>query len=292
MKVLIPNLSFYHFRNIAGCLQTVSDQSNVEVFLWNVEEKSMIDAFYDASPDLVFIHENQMGDAFEMLCKESDFKYVLVGSRENPDLTRQPSVVITSDTFKKNFSNKEKVISLNPAAKVTDIHSARRHLPLESDVLILTGTVPHTPPVVDSMKSLAKLFRTKIVGDLPVEIPNYLGKVNMFQRADLIKSAKVLVDFGSYDYLDAAYLKTAPIFGSPPLAGMEAVRTFSDIRSLTSQTSSLLSSESERENYASAIHQDTINNHTYYHRCSQIFQTLGMEDLANDLTQFLKGLLK
>ena len=118
MKVLIPNLSFYHFRNIAGCLQTVSDQSNVEVFLWNVEEKSMIDAFDDASPDLVFIHENQMGDAFEMLCKESDFKYVLVGSRENPDLTRQPSVVITSDTFKKNFSNKEKVISLNPATEL------------------------------------------------------------------------------------------------------------------------------------------------------------------------------
>ena len=292
MKVLIPNLSFYHFRNIAGCLHTLHEKSDVRVFLWDLEQQSMIDAFDDSSPDLVFLHENQIDDAFNMLCNEMDFEYILVGSRENLSLPRQPSLTITSDSFRKNFTNKEKVISLKPAAKVTDIHSATKQDSLASDVLILTGVVPHTPPVIDSMKSLSMLFRTKIVGDLPVDSPNYLGKVDMFQRADLIRSAKTLVDFGSYDYLDAAYLKTAPLFGQPPLAGMEVVKTFSDIRSVASEIKSLLGSESQRENYASTIHQDTIENHTYYHRCSEIFEAVGMQNVANDLIDFLKGLLK
>ena len=292
MKVLIPNLSFYHFRNVAACLQTVTHSSGAEVFLWNVDQKSMIDAFDDSSPDLVFLHENQVDDAFNMLCNEMDFEYVLVGSRQNSNLPRPPSMMITSETFKKNFTNTEKVISLKPAAKVTDVHSAKSNDRLQSEVLVLTGVVPHTPPVVDAMKSLSKAFRTKIVGDLRVDSPSYLGKVNMFQRADLIKSTQVLVDFGSYDYLDAAYLQTAAVFGQPPLAGMEAVRTFSDIRSLVMEDKSLLNSDEQRKNYASVIHEDTIKNHTYYHRTAEIFETLGMKDIANDLLDFFRGLLK
>ena len=291
MKVLIPNLDFYHFRNIAACLQTIAPKVSLETFVWNSNEKPIIDAFDEVSPDLVFIHENQLDTAFNLLCGEFDFNYVLVGS-QLPDVPKSPAAVLTSDSFKDNFKGQQNVMSLLPAARVTEIHAAKKRKMLESEVLIVTGVVPHTDPIIDSMRSLCQSYRTKIIGSEPVLLPNYLGKVNMFERADFIKSAKVLVDFGSYEYLDAAYLKTPALFGQPPIASLEGVRTFEDIPTLVSGVESLLSNEAESKEYAKSLHEGIVHNHTYYHRCAEIFKKIGEDQISNALLTFLKELLK
>jgi hypothetical protein len=288
VKILIPDLHFYHFRNIAGCLETISSKVDVQTFLWQTEQKSIIDAFDEVSPDLVFLHENQLDEAFNILCKEFDFDYVMVSSQEHPDTEKKPSAVITSQQFEANFKNQKNVMSLLPAAKVTEIHSAQKRKVLKSEVLIVTGVVPNTEEVVDSMRSLCQAYRTKIIGGSPVPVPNYLGKVSMFERADFIKSAKVLVDFGSYDYLDAAYLETAPLFKAPSLPRMEKVQTFSDIATLMDRVGSLLSDDINSKEYVEDMHKDVTCNHTYYHRCAQIFNSLGMTEIANALLMFLK----
>ena len=287
MKILIPNLPFYHFRNIAGCLETIASKVDVQTFLWETEQKSIIDAFDEVSPDLVFLHENQLDGAFDILCKEFDFDYVLVGSKEHPNTGKKPSAVITSQQFEANFKSQKNVMSLLPAAKVTEIHAARERKLLKSEVLIITGVVPNTEEVFDSMRSLGQVYRTKIIGDSAVPIPNYLGKVSMFERADFIKSAKVLVDFGSYDYLDAAYLKTAPLLKGPSPPPLGGVQTFSDITTLMDGVDSLLSDSVNSKGYIENIHKEVTCNHTYYHRCAQIFNSLGMAGIANALLMFL-----
>ena len=292
MKVLIPNLHFYHFRNIAACLQTVGPKVNVKTFLWNVEVKPIIDAFDEVSPDLVFLHEGQLDSAFNMLCDEFDFDYVLVASKEPVDVNKKPVAIITSTKFESMFKNHSNVMSLLPAAKVTEIHAANQIEMLESEVLVITGVVPHTEAVVNSMRALAQSYRTKIIGEAPVSLPNYLGNVTMFERADFIKSAKILVDFGAYDYLDAAYLNTMPLFGQPPPAGLEKVKTFSNIPTLLSGIDSLLSKDGNSDEYSQDIHNDTIENHTYYHRCAKVFDSIGMTETSEALLDFLKELLK
>ena len=292
MKVLVPNLPFYHFRNISGCLQTIESKTDVQTFMWDVDQKPIIDAFDEVSPDLVFLHENQLDGAFNILCNEFDFKYVLVSSRDYPDIAKKPSAVITSSNFEVNFKDQENVISLLPAAKVTEIHAAKETKALESEVLIVTGVVPNTEPIVDSMRSLCQAYRTKIIGATSVPLPNYLGKVDMFQRANFIRSAKVFVDFGSYEYLDAAYLKTPPVFGQDPFPSLEAVKTFSDIPTLMAEVESLLSNRMESEEYAKSMHEDVVRNHTSYHRCADLFKRIGMTEISDTLLVFLKELLK
>ena len=292
MKVLIPNLPFHHFRNIAGCLQTITAKADLEVFLWNPAEKPIIDVFDAVSPDLVFLHENQLDEAFNLLCKECDFDYVLISSKPCPHMAKQPSAVITSKQFETNFKDQKGIMSLLPAAKVTEIHAAKKREVTQSEVLIVTGVIPHTEAIADSMQSLCQSYRTKIIGDIPIALPNYLGAVSMFERANFIKSAKVLVDFGSYEYLDAAYLKTPPLFGQPPVEGLEGVKTFSDIPTLMSGVESLLSNKVEAKKYARAMHEDIIHQHTCYHRCAKIFKKIGMSDISDTLLFFLKELLK
>jgi len=292
VKVLIPNLPFYHFRNIAGCLQSIASTADVQTILWNANEKPIIDVFDEMSPSLVFLHESQLDGAFNLLCKEFDFDYVLVSSKQYTHIDKKPCAVITSKNFEENFKGQKNIMSLLPAAKVTEIHAAKKRSMLKSEVLIVTGIVPHTEPIVDSMRSVCHTYRTKIIGESPVPLPNYLGKVNIFDRADFIKSSEVLVDFGSYDYLDAAYLKTPPLFGQPSPPSLEGVKTFCDIPTLMSGVEFLLSKETESKKYAKAIHEDTVHNHTYYHRCAEIFKRIGMVEISDALLIFLKGLLK
>tara|TARA_R110002020_G_scaffold215614_5_gene422853 strand:- start:1850 stop:2614 length:765 start_codon:yes stop_codon:yes gene_type:complete len=249
----------------------------------------MIDVFDEVSPDLVFLHENQLDGAFNILCKEFDFEYVLVSSKDHPDTDKKPSAVITSQQFETNFKNQKNLMSLLPAAKVTEIHAGQQRKMLESEVLIVTGVVPNTEEVVDSMRSLCQAYRTKIIGDAAIPIPNYLGKVSIFERADFIKSAKVLVDFGSYDYLDASYLKTAPLLRGPALPPLEKVQTFSSITTLMERVDSLLSEHATHsKEYTEAMYEDVVCNHTYYHRCAQVFNALGMAEIADAFLMFLK----
>jgi hypothetical protein len=292
VKVLIPNLPFYHFQNIAGCLQSIASTADVETILWNPNEKPIIDVFDERSPSLMFLHESQLGSAFNIVCEEFDFDYVLISSQQHPHVDKKPCCVITSKQFEENFKGQQNIMSLLPAAKVTEIHSAKKKSAMKSEVLIVTGIIPHTEPIVDSMRSVCKSYRTKIIGESPAPLPNYLGKVNMFERADFIMSAKVLVDFGSYDYLDAAYLKTSPLFGQPPLPSLEGVKTFHDIPTLLSQIDAQLSGGQDSKKYVEDIHQNVTNNHTYYHRCAKIFKRIGMSEVSDALLIFLKELLK
>jgi hypothetical protein len=292
VKILIPNLPFVHFRNIAGCLQTLESKVDIQIFSWNPDQKPIIDVFDEVAPDLVFLHENQLGRAFDVLCKELDFNYVLVGSQHPANVAKKPCAVITSKQFEENFKNQENIISLPPAAKVTEIHAARKIKMLESEVLLITGVLPNTEAIMDSMRSLCRSYRTKIIGDIQVPLPHYLGSVNMFERANFIKSAKVFVDFGSYEYLDAAYLKTAPLFGQTPLPTFETVKTFSDIPTLMEGVDSLLSDSEGSKKYVEDLHEDVIHRHTYYHRCAQVFKEIGLTDISDALLSFLKGLLK
>jgi hypothetical protein len=290
VKVLIPNLPFYHFRNIAACLESATPKVNLEILVWNVSQKSIIDAFDEVSPDLVFLHEDQLDGAFNILCKEFDFNYVLVSSKGRPAIAKKPCAVITSPAFEANFKDQENIISLLPAAKVAEIHAAKKRKMLKSEVLIITGIIPHTEPVVDSIRSLCQAYKTKIIGDVPIPLPNYLGKVDIFERADFIKSSRVFVDFGSYEYLDAAYLKTAPLFGQPPLPSLTKVKTFSDIPTLMAGVDSLLSDMTKSKKYTQDMHEDVIHNHTYYHRCAQIFKAIGMTEISDGLLSFFKEL--
>ena len=292
MKILIPNFHFFHFRNIAGCLQTIAEKTDVQTFLWEPDQRPIIDVFDELHPDVVFIHENQLDAAFNIVSKEFDFKYVLVGSKEPEGVEKYPDVIVTTSSFKENFSSPSQTISLLPAAKVTQIHSGKKDDSLESEVLITTGVVPNTGPVINSIQALCHKFNTKIIGDEPIPLPNYLGKTSMFERADFIKSSKVLVDFGSYDYLDAAYLGVPSLFGQNILEGLGSVKTFRDIPTLLQQTQDILDNPEQAQEYAKLMREHITESHTYYHRTASLFSKMGIKDVADSLIDFFKELLK
>ena len=70
---------------------------------------------------------------------------------------------------------------------------------MESDVLFNTSGISMDKPILHMLSLLTSKYRTKIIGDSKVDLHHYLGRVNIFERGDFIKSSKVVVDLTGYE---------------------------------------------------------------------------------------------
>lgn len=277
MNILIPNLDLIHLRNIGACLSSVE---GIETALWNPSEKSLIDAFDEVNPSVAFLHENQLDRAFEIACTGRDFKYVLICGSLPSQIVKPPSAVITGQQFLHNFKKEHNAIALQPAANVSQIHGAKHRPELASEVSVMTGGFQVSDDILRMISFLCNSYETKIVGPMPLPFPNYLGQVNIFQRADIIRSSKLFVDFGSYDFLDAQYLKTPCIFAPTNVANLKDL------------ADGILSNKQQRKKMKKEGYQKIVNNDTYYHRCADIFNSIGEGQVADLILQAFKEILK
>ena len=100
MKILIPSLDTIHTRNIGACLKSCDF---MQTAIWDVSRKSLIDAFDEINPDVVFLHENQLDQSFDIVAKQDNFKYFLICSSMPSRISKAPSAVITGSQFLHNF---------------------------------------------------------------------------------------------------------------------------------------------------------------------------------------------
>ena len=207
MKIIIPNIPVPIVHNIAQCFQSIADLSNIEISVWDVDKKSLMDAMDERQPDIVFIHESQLDRGFLQLCNERSFKYVLVATNSIPnDLPQSPAAIITHPQSSHLFSSSN-VIEIRAISQIPQIHNAQYDADMKSEVLFNTTGLSINSHVENLLLYLVSKYNTKIIGDVPVGLHQYLGKVNMVERANFIKSAQSIVDLGGVDCWDAAYLK-------------------------------------------------------------------------------------
>ena len=277
MKILIPSLDTIHTRNIGACLKSCDF---MQTALWDVSRKSLIDAFDEINPDVVFLHENQLDQSFDIVAKQDNFKYFLICSSMPSRISKAPSAVITGSQFLHNFKPEHNAVALGPAANVSQIHAGSSRPEMATDALVITGGFPMTEDIMQMISFLCSSYKTRIVGAHPVPFPNYLGAVAIFERADLIASAKVLVDFGSYDAMDAKYLKTASVFMPENVVDLE------------SSLDRLLSKRKVRKQLQKKEYEEIIKNGTYYHRCASLFDLINEKEISKKILKAFEELIK
>ena len=97
MRIVVPNLPIPILYDVAQCLETIATTSAVDVLLWNVEHKSIIDLFDELRPDIIFLHESQLDSSFQFICQNFPLKYVVVSETSLPtDLSKEPSAILIS----------------------------------------------------------------------------------------------------------------------------------------------------------------------------------------------------
>lgn len=301
MKIAIPNIGLPYFENIGRCLEAITPilEGNIKVIVWNPHEKPIIDLFDEDGPDLIFMHEQMLRPEFNMLLQELDFSYVLAGGKPYKELHRPPSVMLTTEAALGSFEPSDKAMVTRPCADLLSM----RHLTLvgdqwdcrgrngsSSDALVFTHpNIKFEDNMLSMIDYLCSTHRTKIIGQSPINSPYYLGKVSLQERAVFIKGTKLVIDFGSYEFLDAAAIKTGSLLYNP---NETAIKTFGTLKELQNHTSHLLEDDNALEEYGKKCHDDLIKERgTYHHACHDIFSLLGEASIAAALIDHLEETL-
>ena len=286
MKIIIPNIQVPILHNIAQCLESIKVQTSLEPLLWNVAHKPILDLFDETSPDILLLHISQLDSAFSMVCQEFKFRYILIGDQFPTNLPIQPDVLLTSPHVASTIKDCN-AVGIRSAAKVAQIHNARYRDTMSSDILVNTNNVEITTEIFDLLCFLTEEYNTKIVGDSVVKLHHYLGQVNMFERADFLKSSKVVLDLNGEDAWDASYLKI-PSLCINPIA--DHFLTFNNVSTLRVQLEKLLKDESLRKTYIDTCYKHVCEGNTYYHIAAQIFHYLGEKHIEESLSYYIEEL--
>ena len=147
MKIIIPQIPTQIFYNLAQCLESIKNTSNIELVFWSYQHKSIVDMFDELQPDIVFLHESQLDAAFNIVSQEFDFRYVLLTENAIPNqLVKQPDAVLTHPAFRDRIENNN-IINLRPLASVAQIHNAEYQEDMSSDILVNTSGIELTPNI-------------------------------------------------------------------------------------------------------------------------------------------------
>ena len=287
MKIIIPNTPVQVLHDIAQTTETIKDRANLEIIIWDVQHKPIIDMFDELKPDIVMIHESQLDHAFAIVCQEFEFKYVVVAANPLPEWPKAPSAIITEPSLVKNFPRLP-VMQAVHLARLAQIQGGSYNPNMKSEVLVDTTSVEMNPNLYDLLRFLTSNYKTKIVGGTPVKSHHYLGAVNMFERADFIKSAQMVVDINSYTFWDASYLKVPSTTVAPNAPSH--VLQFQNLDILKHNIESILSNPLIRAKYTGMCYKETLKENTFHHFAAKLFQTIKEPSVAMHLTDYITEL--
>ena len=289
MKIIIPNANVPIFRYIAQCLETITND-NLNVLYWNPSIIPIIDMFDELSPNVVFLHESQLDEAFKIVCQDFNFKYVVCvnGNTALPaSLTQSPHAIIAPSDSKVDFSDHH-VIRIRPMANIPAVHNAQYVENLKSEILIDTTSVNMDDELVKLISYLIATHHTKIIGDHALTLPQYLGKVTMLERANFIKSTNIFLDIGTGGhYLDAAYLKVAALTTH---STSSVVLNFNNLSTLQTHLGTLINKDLVQQQYINQCYSHVYEKNTSYHFSSELFNLINESDIAKTLLEYMKGI--
>ena len=287
MKILIPNIEVPILHDVAQCLESIKERASLTPLLWNVQQKPLLDIFDEGGADLLFLHTSQLDTSFVIAAQEFDFKYILVGDGIPKGIAKMPEVILSTKEFVNRFPKGSNIIQITPAARIAQIFNASYDIKKESEVLVNTDHVEITPEVFELLSFLTNEYRVKIIGNNVVNLHHYLGSVNMFERANFIRSTKSLVDLNSQECWDAAYLKIPAVCKDPP----QNFLTFKDIKGLKTTLDALLTENDDRQLYIDKSYKEVCNGNTYYHLAHKIFKSMNDTNTAQHLEDYIEELI-
>ena len=108
---------------------------------------------------------------------------------------------------------------------------------------------------------------------------DYLGVVNIFERADFIKSTQIMIDLNGSAAWDASYLKVPSI----AIDNREAphILQFNSISTLKGNIDSILNKKLVRDKYIDLCYNEVAKGNTYHHFTAKLFKNINEPDIAD-----------
>lgn len=296
MKIIIPNLPIPIVHYIAQCIEAVNYKTNndITILLWDINHTSIIDMFDELQPDLVFLHTSQINASFLTICKDFKFKYVLMTDNRKwlpsipISLPQSPNAIINLSRSNNQDPKDQNVIDVKSMTNIPSVQNARYIDKLQSTIVIDASFASLNDDIMGLLSYVTSEYPTKIIGQQRVPLHQYLGKTDIVQRANLFKSAKIVIDIGHVgDCWDAAYLQV-PAISIYPSNG--SIFYCSNLSFLKLHLNSLLKNDLVRTKYITETYKDACNN-TSFHFSAEVFTMIDEPRLAQTVLNVLETLI-
>ena len=263
---------------ISATLQKIASKDNkIKTHIWDVKNKPVYDMMDEINPDIIFMDANQVTQTFITAIEDRPPKHLIMFGisyfqQLNPSLICLPTNI--PDKIKSHI-DKERLsyLEIELAANIAQYYGGSFSKKLQSDILYISNIdTQHRPDIQQCLTEIYKtdLYSLKIVGRHPVALPAYLGMTSIKNELDLMKSAKIVIDFdGSmlYNYI----VNGVPCISNKTNAYYPKFEHANDIMKLVAQNCSIVDEEIQK----------AISTDTYFHTLGKIFYELNLDDLAN-----------
>ena len=239
-----------------------------------------VKALNEFKPDIVIVTDNLLLPELQSYKDKNKAKVILFS---NTDHQKKYDILITQN---RNLTG-DKILYNRVLPNFNIINSSYVDNKLKSKASIMIGQ--ETNEFLVSL--LTQNYNIKVFGNKKINSPRYLGKINPEQRNNILKSSEYVVDFGTYDYLDALLLGAYPIVytqGDVP----NGMLRFWDMASLV-QVMDYIMDENNRDTIESnrlMLYQDIINN-TSLDMVKNLFSKMRMKKVAKQLEEIKKETL-
>lgn len=251
---------------------------------WEPEKKPVNDMLEDIDPDIIFIDLKYINTELIDASNKTRAKIVLFGNGVPSGLKvntvcTMPNV---SSVVRKYLDNGEhEVLYIKDYADICTVFNGEYDPQLACDI----GYISHDKDPDKLMKKLEIFsgltkYSVKIVGDVKIPIPKFLGGIRTNRISSFMKSCKILVDYDGDIMLNAAangvFALSTVVNGLYPILDTSNLVKF------------LESDNNLREKIAKNRQKLILESDTCYHRFADIMASLNEEELVIQSKEALK----
>lgn len=184
MKIVFENNNHRYTQCIASAASIIE---GIDVSLWNPHIKPVLDMFYELGPDIVVASPDSKIDFAALNIAKQKYQFWFTETNEKPCIN------------------------------VAQIASGKINKTMITDVSFILSDTNHSNPLINmAMDYVSQNYRYKVYGH-PSNRPQYLGYIDMRERADILASSKLTIDLShKFAYMDSYYFgKPAMVHGEP-----------------------------------------------------------------------------
>jgi len=251
---------------LEGVCSTFSE-INGGIYIWDSNTKSAYDVFYECRPEILICLDRSITPSLSNVLKEyEDTKMVAIGGdipdHSSPTLTCYPN------------ASGDASYDLQPAANLIDYPQKPAKEKYKSEISTISD---NENSIINGLSNFSvKCFSyTK-----KLKYANYVGKIFPNEISSILSSSMVYLDTdGHNDLLLAAMANNCACFSANrTIFTTEYMPRAGNLKELIDCLKTLIFQKSFRKSHIDKCNDFVMNNHTYFHRVSDIASLLGYKE--------------
>lgn len=286
------NLVFSSLSNVPvfnGLAATFTANGDL-VINWDGKIKPAFDMLEDLKPDYLFIGQGQIDGALkEALPDYPNTKLIVFGTNVPAEVVDQTVLAIVPqhvpDAIMANLP--VRTTKIKKAANLVQFSGGYYAENLKCDVLYITNSASIQRGYINNHLS-GLLFNTnfnvKVVGSFKLPCPQYVGRTNLSETLNFIKSASITLDYDWDITLDVVANQSLAISNVKNDLVPYYTSEYEMIELLTKYTQN----EKARRKKAKEAYKAIIDKDTYFHRAAELGDILGVDEWRTTSLETLK----